>query len=92
MVEQTDNEQTLIGTTTWGVLKQWAMRPDYRTQSWFAELEPSDVATLERLRALEAAREPARVLTPAELKQEAKEKWKVSVRETFSGHQYDLMS
>ena len=68
------------------------MRPDYRAQSWFEELEPSDVATLERLRALEAAREPARVLTSAELKQEAKEKWKVSVRETFSGHQYDLMS
>ena len=64
------------------------MRPDYRTQSWFGVLEPSDVVKLERLRALEAAR----VLTPAELKQDAKEKWKISVRDTFNGHQYDLMS
>ena len=53
------------------------MRPDYRTQSWFGELEPSDVVKLERLRAVEAAR----VFTPAELKQDAKEKWKISVRD-----------
>lgn len=91
MVEQTDNESTMINGTAWGILKLWAMQANYRSQSWFQVLTPNEVDTVERLRAGERARRREHALTPHELKQETKQDWKISVRDTFSEYKYDLI-
>ena len=60
------------------------MQPDHRTQDCVKVLQPSDVAMLERLRALETASEPECVLTLAVLNLEANEALDRGYRE-YSG-------
>ena len=79
----------MIKGTVWGILKAFAVEADYRTQPWFLLLEPNDVAIVEKLRALELGREPE-TRTPEELKQDAKKKWKASVRNAIDVDKYDF--
>ena len=45
------SDETRIAGTTWGDLKQSAMRADYRSQDWYGGLSKSEIGLLESLRA-----------------------------------------
>ena len=43
------SDKTRIAGTTWGKLKESAMKPDYQQQNWFFKLEADGIELLERL-------------------------------------------
>ena len=92
MVEELD-DAIVIGDSRWGVLKKWAMKPNYRKQSWYAALSDEDKEKLETLRSREPMlEEEGESVIDAErqLRGATREKWKLSTRALLGLYNYKV--
>ena len=76
MVERLDDE-TEINGTQWLILKEFAMKSNFSTQSWYCALSDADKAKVESLRKLEARMKTDEKMTLA------RRQWKHSIRLLF---------
>ena len=59
-------DKTPVGGTHWYFLKNHAMKPNYKHQSWYAKLTPSDKQLIEELRNAQAIATNEQLLTKPE--------------------------